>query len=135
HTRTLYSFFDFIFELKPRRAEKFLDNTRVHHKMRILTFQQTPRVLPANIRDLSFEITDTRFSRVVPYDVLQRRILKFDLLGIDSAILAAARDKVLPRDLNFFFFGVARQFEDFHAVPQRRRNRVENIGGSDEEDS
>ena len=37
------------------------------------------------------------------------------------------------RDLQLLFLGVAGDLEHFHAVAQRRRNRVEHVGGRDEQ--
>ena len=35
--------------------------------------------------------------------------------------------------LQLLFLGVARDLEHFHPVPERRRNRIEHVGGRDEE--
>ena len=37
------------------------------------------------------------------------------------------------RDLQLLFLGVARDLEHFHAVPQRRRDRIEHVGRRDEQ--
>ena len=36
-------------------------------------------------------------------------------------------------DLELLFFGVARQFQHFHPVAQRRRNRIEHVGRGQEQ--
>ena len=42
-------------------------------------------------------------------------------------------DEVAAGDRELLFLGVAGQLEHLHAVAQRRRNRVEHVGGGDEQ--
>ena len=42
------------------------------------------------------------------------------------------RDEVAPGDLELLLLGVAGELDDLHAVAQRRRDRVEHVGGGDE---
>ncbi len=44
-----------------------------------------------------------------------------------------ALEQVAPRDLQLLLLGVAGELDDFHAIAQRRRNRIEHIGGGDEQ--
>ena len=46
--------------------------------------------------------------------------------------LDLARDQVALGDLHLLVFGVAAELDDLHAVAQRRRNRVEDVGRGDE---
>ena len=70
----------------------------------------------ADAGDLAFETANARFPRVMPHDVVERFILKLDLIGLQSAVLAAARHKIIARDLHFFFFGISGQLDDLHSV-------------------
>ena len=63
-----------------------------------------------------------------------RRLGELDLLGRQAVVLHLLRDQVLERDLQLLFLGVAGELEDFHAVAQRRRNRVEDVGRREEQD-
>src|SRR4030095_17201453 len=82
-----------------------------------------------------FEMADSGFSRVVPDDVMKREIVEFNLLGLQPAGVAPARHEVVLRDLNLLFFCVTRKLENFHAVTQSRRNRIEHIRCGDKEDT
>ena len=42
-------------------------------------------------------------------------------------------DQVLDRDLELLFLGIAGQLEHFHAIAQRRRNRIEHVRGRQEQ--
>ena len=52
---------------------------------------------------------------------------KFHALGIHSVALRLFRNQVAFSDLRFFAFGITRQIQDFQAVLQRGRNRVQHI--------
>ena len=73
-------------------------------------------MLAADIRDLPLEVANACLARVMPHDVLERCVLKVDLIRLQAAVLAATRDQVVARDLHLFFFDIAGQFDDFHAV-------------------
>src|SRR5215831_5379325 len=129
---TLYTFFHFLFKLIFRRAEEFFDHTRCYDQARILAFQQTAGMFPADICNLPLEVSDTGLARVMPHDVMQGRILKFDLIGLQTTIVTTTGHEVVSGDLHLFLFGIAGQFDDFHTVSQRGWNRIENIRGRNE---
>src|SRR5262249_40892713 len=58
-----------------------------------------------------------------------------DLIRLQTAGLAAPWHKVIARNLDLFFLGVTGQFDDFHAIAERRWNGVEHIRRSDEKDA
>ena len=51
----------------------------------------------------------------------------------EPVVLHLLVDQVIGRDLQLLFFGVAGDLEHFHAVAQRRRNRVEHVRRRDEQ--
>ena len=51
----------------------------------------------------------------------------------DAVLLDLPRDQVLERDVYLFFFGVALQLDDLHAVAQRLGNRIEQVRRGDEQ--
>ncbi len=53
---------------------------------------------------------------------------------LEAVLLLLPRDEVLVGDGDFLLEGVAGQLEHFHAVAQRRRDGVEDVGGGDEHD-
>ena len=64
----------------------------------------------------------------MPYRLLR----KFDLLTRHTVFLFLTRNQILKRDVHLLFFRVALQFDDFHAVAQRLRNRIEHVRRRDE---
>src|SRR5215470_9105165 len=87
----------------------------------------------ADTGDLALEIANTSFTCVMAHQMVQSSVLEFDLIGLQSAVFAAAWDKIILGYLDLLFFRITRQFDDFHAIAQGRRNGVEDIRGSDEE--
>ena len=57
-----------------------------------------------------------------------------DLRVGEAVLLDLLRDQVAPRDLDLLLLGVPGQLDHLHAVAQRRRNRIEQVGGGDEHD-
>ena len=50
-----------------------------------------------------------------------------------AVVLDLLVDQVIGGDLQLLFLGVAGDLEHFHAVAQRRRNRIEHVGRGDEQ--
>src|SRR5262245_11356749 len=92
-------------------------------------------MLPANARDLTFKVPNTGLTSVVARNVMKRQILEFDLVRLQTAGFAPPRHEVIARDLYLLFLRVPRELDDFHAIAQRRWNRVEHIRGGDEKDA
>ena len=65
----------------------------------------------------------TRFARVVDDDATQRLFGDLDLRDVeaDTARRQLPGEQVALGDLQLLFLGIAGEFDDFHAVPQRRR--------------
>src|SRR4051812_28292552 len=56
-----------------------------------------------------------------------------DFVSSQSVNFERLRDQKLARNRDLFFFNVAAEFNQFQAVKQGRRQRIEIVGGSDEE--
>ena len=99
----------------------------------VLPSARSPRLLAADRTDSALQAAHARFARVVADDVAHRLFRKLDLFGRDSVLLNLPRNQVLECDVNFFFLGVALQFDDLHAIAQRLGDGVEHVRGGDEE--
>ena len=55
------------------------------------------------------------------------------LVGLQAVRLELPAHEVTARDLDLLLLRVAGQLDDLHAVAQRARDRVEHVGGGDEE--
>ena len=100
----------------------------------LVPFRAAPRDLPAQRADLALEIAHAGLARVAADDVANRGLRELDLLGRQPVILHLLPDQVLEGDLQLLFLGVAGELEDLHAVAQRRRDRIEDVGRRHEQD-
>ena len=82
---------------------------------------------------MSVEIPDTGLAGVFADHLVQRIVAYADLVRRQPVRLDLLRDQVAARDYEFVPLGVARQFDDFHSIQQRRRNRRQGVRGGDEE--
>src|SRR5207249_6673445 len=82
--RPFHPIYNFILELIFWRAEEFLNNGRLHNKPWILPLQCSARVLAADIRDLPLEVANACLARVMPHDVLERCVLKVDMIRLQA---------------------------------------------------
>ncbi len=89
-------------------------------------------MLAADGADGAFEAADACFAGVVTDHVAQGFVWEFDLLGGDSVFFHLTRNQIAARDVKFFFFAVALELDDFHAVAQRLGYGVEHVRGRDE---
>src|SRR5579862_5057323 len=83
--------------------------------------------------DLAFQVTDTRLVSVFADHVAQSRFREAELAGLEAMLPELFWHQELLGDVDLLFLDVARQLDDFHAIPQRRHDRVEDIGGGDEQ--
>ncbi len=87
--------------------------------------------LPCDVLDFAFQVADSRFVRVMPDDVQQPFVGEFQMLVRHSGRFKRLLYQEALRDFQFFLLRVARQAQDFHAVLQRLRNRMQHVGGAD----
>src|SRR5215471_2885905 len=85
-----------------------------------------------NSSDLTLELADTGFMRVIADDPAKRVLLKFALLRLESVLLQLTRNKVALRDLEFLALGVTGKRDHFDPVAQRFRYSLDVICGADE---
>ena len=89
---------------------------------------------PADSADFSFQVPDSCLAGVFPDDPLDRRPGNVNSLRVEPVLLDLPGNKKFPRDLHLFFLGVAREFQNLHAVQQRTGNGVQLVGRGDEHD-
>ena len=100
---------------------------------RLVAFGAAARDLAAERADLALEVADAGFARVAANHLPQRVVGERDVLRRQAVVLDLLVDQVIARDLQLLFLGVAGELEHFHAVAQRRRNRIEHVRGRDEQ--
>ena len=90
--------------------------------------------LAAERADLPLEVPDAGLARVTANDGADRRVAEVRAVGRQPVVDDLLGDQVLDGDLELLFLGVTRELEHLHPIAQRRRHRVEHVGGRDEED-
>ena len=112
-----------------------LDDDLAGHDQRVLVaLRAAPCRLSADRADLALEIPDTCFTRVPENHRAQPVVGEAQRLGCEAVVGHLLGHEVLARYLELLDLGVAGKLEHFHAVAQRRRNRIQHVGRGDEED-
>jgi hypothetical protein len=83
--------------------------------------------------DLAFQRAHTRLARVIADDGRKSRVGNFKLSGCEAVIGELAPNEITARNLEFLLLRVARKVHDLHPVAQRPGDRIEHIGGGDEQ--
>ncbi len=118
-----------------RMTEIILQVLRIelHGLRRAVAGDNFPRGLAGERGDLAFQLAHAGFARVVANELAQRGVGKFHVAAREAMFLQLARDEITFGNLEFFRFGVARQFDDFQPVAQGGMNRLEPVCGGDEQ--
>ena len=90
--------------------------------------------LAADRGDLALEVAQPGLARVAADHLPQHRLGEGHVSGAQAVRLELLRHEVAARDLDLLLLGVSGEMDDLHAVPEGRLNRVENVGGRDEQD-
>src|SRR2546428_516679 len=85
------------------------------------------RQLAAGLGDLALQVPETRLTRVLLDDRLDRLVGERHLGLAQAVLLDLLRDQVPPGDLDLLLLGVAGQADDLHPVAERRLDRVEQV--------
>ena len=70
---------------------------------------------------------------VATYDVAYDLILQHETTLTDTVRFQLVWQQMLFGDTNLVFVGVAEKLDHLHTIQQSRRNRVETVGGGDED--
>src|SRR5690348_4600578 len=84
--------------------------------------------------DLAFERPDTRFAGVTAHYLAQRGVRDLHFAVEQTGQRQLAADEVLARDGDLLLIGVAVELHHFHAVEQRPRNLLREVGRGQEQD-
>ncbi len=90
--------------------------------------------LRREIGDLAIQVPHACLARVILDHRADRLLAEFEVVRREPVLLALARHEVRLGDLDLLLLRVARDAQHLHAVPQRRRDRVQHVGRADEED-
>src|SRR5579859_7103385 len=132
---------DFVLFLGPELAElndaeEFVDVRRGDLDLDLPAFlHDAPRNLAGDIGNLALQIPHAGFLGVVPDNVVERIIVELQVLFGETGTLTLLLEQEALGDLPLFDFGVARQPQDFHAILQRLRDRMQHVGSADEHDA
>src|SRR6516225_9221717 len=133
HTGFLDTFLDFLFGAELRHAQEFANHFRGDDHLLGLAFGHAASLLAHRGGDFALEVAHAGFTRIAVDDFLQSSVRELKLLAfLDSVFGGLLRDQVLARNVDLLFAGVARKFNDLHAVAQRLRDRIHPVGRGDE---
>lgn len=93
------------------------------------------RRVSKDLPNLAFKAAHTGLPRVAANDGDESLIVDLDLIGLQPVGSDLPADKLAASDLELLAFRIARQADDLHSVAQRAQNRIEHIGGGNEDDA
>ena len=91
------------------------------------------RDLAQHLAELALELAHAGLTGVVGDDAAQRGVGHDDLAGAQAVAADLAVEEVVAGDGDLLVLGVAVEPDDLHAVEQRPGDRVEHVGGRDEQ--
>mmetsp|Transcript_31061 Transcript_31061/g.89039 ORF Transcript_31061/g.89039 Transcript_31061/m.89039 type:complete len:296 (+) Transcript_31061:552-1439(+) len=122
------------FGAEGRLAHKVPEVSEVHDGLvlRALAHEAECR-LPSDAFQQLPQLSDPGLARVVPDDLRQCLGAEIHALLADAVALNRLGEQVLVRDGQLLLEDIACKPDDLHAVEQRPRDRVRDVGGADEE--
>ncbi len=115
------------------RPEQLAHPLRTDGARRVLLLGERLGGTPHHVRDLALEIAQPGLAGVLAGDLEDPRVGDLELQLLEPVLAQHLRDQVALGDLELLEIGVAREPDHLHAVAQRRRHRVEVVGGGDEQ--
>src|SRR6266540_315880 len=121
-------------EEEPLPAEVAADVRGVDHQRSLdLASRQLGRDLAEQPAELALEVSDARLARVVANDRPQGVGGQLHLAGPQARLLRPTAEQVVAGDRDLLLLGVAVQPDDLHTVQQWLRDRLDDVGGGDEQ--
>ena len=119
--------------LEADRSQQLLDVGRadLHPGRRALGHLH--RDVAQRAADLALQPADAGLARVAPDDQLQRVVVDAGLFGREAVGFELAAHEIALGDLQLLARRVAGERDDLHAVAQRAGDRVQHVGGRDED--
>src|SRR5690606_18137483 len=103
-------------------AEQRLDHVLVDSDACLIARRDAPCDLARDLAQLTLELADTGFTRVLADHALERRLGDLDLVVAQAVLLALPRQQVPARDLLLLQLSVAGELDGLHAAEQPRRD-------------
>ena len=119
--------------LAARRPEELDELLAVDDGLALAALGDRPGDLAHDVRDLALEVPDAGLLGVGLDELGHRLVGDLDVLGREAVVLPLLGDEEPLADLDLLLLGVARQLDDLHPVAQRRRDRVDEVAGRDEQ--
>src|SRR6266702_3266507 len=121
-------------EEEPLPAEVAANVRGVDHQRSLdLAGRQLGRDLAEQPAELALEVSDARLARVVANDRPQGVGGQLHLAGPQARLLRPSAEQVVAGDRDLLLLGVAVQPDDLHTVQQWLRDRLDDVGGGDEQ--
>ena len=120
---------------EPGRAQIIVQRLRLQHQWPgdVPVADDAARGLAREGRNLAFQLAHAGLAGVIVDDAAQSWVGEFHLLFGQAMLFQLARHQVAFGDLQLFRLRVAGQLDHFEPVAQRRMNRLQPIGCSDEQ--
>ena len=116
-------------------AERVAQRLGVEHDRRLGLAGGDPRRRPAQqLAQFALELAHAGLAGVLGDDAAQDLVAGLDLLRLQPVALELARQQVAAGDRQLLVGRVAVEGDRLHAVQQRRRDRVDEVGGGEEDD-
>ena len=120
--------------LEALRAEQVGQLLRVDDGLALAALGDLPGDLAHDVGELALEVPDAGLVGVRADELGHRLVGDLDVLVLEAVVLHLLGDEEALADLDLLLLGVAGQVDDLHPVAEGRRDRVEQVGGRDEED-
>ena len=119
----------------PHRAEVGLEIGGRHRHLLGPPLRPPQGDLPADLGDLPLQVSQPGLLGVIRDDGGEGRVLDRQIIRVDTVLGALPGDEIAPGDLQLLLLDVPGKLQDLHAIPERCRDRVKNVGGGDEHDA
>ena len=116
---------------RPQQIEELIGHHL--HRPGNLPLRNLARNLSAHRPHFTLEVPNTCLAGISLAKHAKRFFRQFEFDFIDAVLFDLARDQEALRNLDLLFERVAREFDHFHAVAQRRRDRVDYVCRGDEQ--
>ena len=117
-----------------RAAEIVVHDFRIDRYLVGLALRNLERDLPGDAADGSFQLANAGLTRVARGDQGDGAVADLDVFRRQPVFLNLPWRQIALGDFEFLPVAVTRQRNYVHAIPQRRRNRAELVGGRNKQD-
>src|SRR5581483_5130823 len=115
------------------RAQILFERGLAYDLLSLASGDDVPGNLAADAADLALEVAHAGLMGVLADQMAQRPGGEPQLPRLQTVLFQLLGHQELPADVQLLLFDVARQLDNLHAVAQRGDDRVEDVGGGDEQ--